>query len=144
MFARPLVPFAITALAFAAGCRPHIDPSNPEDRARVSRYAAERVEDELEDLDATEAQKQALAGLEKPVVDEAFRFMEGQPGAKQALIAEWNTSAADPAKVHAIVDERVESLRKVLHAAADAALKLHGSLTAEQRAEFLDDHDHAR
>lgn len=145
MITHPLFALATVAtLALAAGCRPHIDPKDPEDRAWIARHAESRVEDVLDDVDATEAQKKALAGLEKPVLDEGFRLWEGQEAAKKALWAEWKAPTADAAAVHAVVDERVDGLRKVLHLAADAMLKAQATLTAEQRATLAEEYEHRR
>jgi Spy/CpxP family protein refolding chaperone len=135
MLTRSLALLTTLALVGLAGCG-RIDPNDPKDRARISQRAADHLDDALDEVDATDAQRQALAGLEGPVLTEAFRFFEGQPAAKATLWGQWGSAAADPATVHAVVDERVESLRKIMHAAADAALKAHATLTPEQRAEL--------
>jgi protein CpxP len=142
MLTRTLALLTTLAVAGLTGCGPRIDPSDPEDRARISRRAADHLEDALDEVDATDAQRQALVGLEGPVLAEAFRFFEGQPAAKATLWGQWGSAQADPAKVHAVVDERVESLRKVMHAAADAALRAHATLTPEQRAELAQELGH--
>lgn len=134
----------VTALGLAAGCRPHLDPTDPEDRARITRWVAEAREEGLDDVDATDAQQSALEGVEKPVLDEAFRFLEGQAEAKKTLWAEWRAPTVDAARVHAVVDARVDDLRKVLHSATEAAIKVHDTLTAEQRADVAEAHEHRR
>ncbi len=145
MLTRSLATLTVVAsLGLAAGCRPHIDPKDPDDRAWIARHAASRVDDALDDADATDSQKKALAGLEKPVLDEGFRLWEGQAAAKDTLWTEWKSPSPDAAKVHAVVDERVDGLRKVLHLAADAILKAHATLTPEQRATLAEEYEHRR
>lgn len=142
MLLRTLALLSLATVALA-GCGPRFDPADPEDRARLSRKAADHLDDALDELDASDAQRQALAGVEAPVLAEAFRFFEGQPAAKAALWGQWGAAEADPAKVHAVVDERVESLRKIMHAAADAALKAHATLTPAQRAALAEEFGHS-
>jgi len=123
------------------GCHGPGDLSDPKNREKVSRFAHNHLENRLEDLDATEAQLKALEGVEKPVLDQAFQAYDGNKPAKEALIAEWNSAAPDATKVHTIIDERVDALRKVLHVAGDAAIKIHATLTPEQRKEAAEQMD---
>jgi Spy/CpxP family protein refolding chaperone len=105
----------------------------------MSRHAEHRVDDLLDEVDATDEQRKALAGVEKPVLEEAFRFFDGHPAAKKELWAEWSSDRADAERVHARVDERIDGLRKVAHAVADAVLKAHAVLTPAQRAQVTEE-----
>ena len=108
MLTRTLALLTTLAVAGLTGCGPRIDPSDPEDRARISRRAADHLEDALDEVDATDAQRQALVGLEGPVLAEAFRFFEGQPAAKATLWGQWGSAEAD-------LDAFIEGKRRPSH-----------------------------
>jgi periplasmic protein CpxP/Spy len=94
---------AVAAVAFS-GCRHGGDRMH-----RMEQMIAWKLDDALDGLDATEAQR-------------------------EALVAEWGASRVDPVKVHAVVDERAEAYRAFAHKVADALVEVHALLTPEQRA----------
>ena len=126
------VPLLLGALALAGwgSCCHHGSPDPAQVRERVTA----RVEDALEDLQATPQQKTQILALKDRLVNDGLALRAGQKEAHAALLAAWDEEKPDPAQLHALIDARVDALRKFAHELADAGLELHGTLTPAQRA----------
>jgi Spy/CpxP family protein refolding chaperone len=117
---------------FHGGC----GRSTPERRVVwMERAMHEGLDDALDEIDATEPQRARAHELAKGVAGEAKSLVLGHQAAKEELWTQWSSSKPDSARVHGVIDERLDVLAKVLHRAADAAIELHGMLTPEQRKE---------
>ncbi len=110
------------------GCSGHRDP------ARMERMLANHLDDALDDLDATDAQRQQIRALKDDLVAKARAIHAAQPDLRRELVAQWDAETPDMAKVHALVDQRLASVKSFADEVADAAAKLHAILTPEQRA----------
>ncbi|HEU4385016.1 MAG TPA: Spy/CpxP family protein refolding chaperone [Anaeromyxobacteraceae bacterium] len=124
---------ALFALAtgFRGGCGGH-----RHDPASIDRMVTAHLEDALEDLDATPAQKGQVMALKDRVLQKGLALRQGGQETKKALVAQWDSASPDRAAVHALVDARIDAMRAFAHEAADAAVDLHGILTPEQRAKI--------
>ena len=105
----------------------------PRDPERVKQMITWRMDDRLEDLKATEEQKQAIHGLKDSLFEDGKRLFEENKGARTQLVEQWESANPDSRAVHALVDARVDALRAFAHKVADAALEAHRILTPEQR-----------
>ncbi len=133
MTKKSALPVALAAsallLAIPAGCgRHHPDP------ARVDRFVTAHLDDALDDLDATAPQRTRVHELKDKLLKDGAALHQGQRDARKELVAQWDSAAPDAARVHALVDARIDAIRAFAHQAADAGLELHGLLTPEQRA----------
>lgn len=124
-----LVALALVVTGFRGGCGGH-----GHDPASVDRMVTSRIEDALEDLDATPAQKGQVMALKDRVLQQGMALRQGGRETKQELLAQWDSAAPDRARVHALIDARADAMRAFAHQAADAAVDLHAILTPEQRA----------
>jgi protein CpxP len=126
-----IVPVALVGFLTLTGFAAHRCGHDPERmRARVTA----RVEDALDDLDATPEQRARVIALKDRMLQDGAAAREGHHAAVKALAGQWDQATPDAAAVHALVDARVDALRKLAHEAADAGLELHATLTPEQRA----------
>lgn len=105
---------------------------NPE---RMKSMATHFVDEALDDLDATEAQRTALHGIKDDLLKEAQGMREKKKAMRQELVTLWDSPNPNPEEVHARIDARIEELRVLAHKAADAGLEVHQTLTPEQRAQ---------
>ncbi len=125
------------ALGFAAltgfrgGCGLH---GHPRDPAQVAAFVTDRVDDALDDLDATPEQRTRIHEVKDRLLAAGQKVRAGHDEAHATMLAEWKAEQPDAAKLHALVDARVEELRGLAHQAVDAGIEVHGVLTAEQRA----------
>jgi len=99
----------------------------------VMRFISAHVENMLDDVQATDAQRKDVEQLKEQVFTDGKAFHAGMETAHEELRAQWKAAQPDKVRVHQIVDERVDAVRGFAHKLADSALKLHDLLTAEQR-----------
>ncbi len=52
------------------------------------------------------------------------------------VLAQWESANPDRARLHALVDQRIDAMRAFAHQAVDAGIEVHGVLTPEQRAKL--------
>ncbi len=100
---------------------------------RVQRMATERVNDYLDDLDATPEQRKAVHVMKDDALKEGRVLHEDNTKAREELMAQWDSPKMDSGRVHALVDARVDAMRAFAHKLADNAVELHTLLTPEQR-----------
>ncbi|HUK66803.1 MAG TPA: Spy/CpxP family protein refolding chaperone [Anaeromyxobacteraceae bacterium] len=104
------------------------------DPARFERFFTHRLDDMLDDVRATDAQRQKVHALRDRLVADGRALHEGQLEARRDLVAQWKSDAPDQAKVLAIVDARADALKRMADEVAHALLDLHEILTPAQRA----------
>lgn len=102
---------------------------------RMEKMIALRVEDALDELDATQAQRERVQAMTKDSIATAKPLVEEARTARAALLTEWKSERPDANRVHQLVDAQLDSLRTFTHAMVDKGLELHRLLTPEQRAE---------
>jgi len=119
---------ALTLTAFHGGPFRHHDP------AEAAAFVTSRVEDALDDLDATPAQRSQILAVKDRMLAEVQKHRDTRQATHAALLAEWNAETPDRAKLHALVDQRAAEMTATAHQAVDAAIEVHDALTPEQRA----------
>lgn len=121
---------AVALTGFAGGCA-HRGP--PRDPARMAAFVSARVDDLLDDVDATPDQRTKLHAIADRMLAEAKAAHADHDQVHETLLAEWKAEAPDRAKLHALVDARVDAMRKLAHDAVDAGVEAHDVLTPAQR-----------
>lgn len=106
------------------------------DPAKVAAFVKAHVDDTLDDVNATPDQRQQIQALVSGILDQATALHQSHAGAHQQLLAAWKADQPDAAALHALVDQQVDQLRALAHAAVDAGVKAHGILTPDQRAKI--------
>jgi len=103
------------------------------DPERVKQMITWKLDDRLEELDATDAQKRTIQGLKDGLFEDGERLVGEHQRAREEALAQWDSAQPDAARVHALVDARLDALRGFAHKVADAVLEAHRVLTPEQR-----------
>ena len=124
---------ALLAVVLLSGFRGGSFGCGARDPERVKQMITWRMDDRLEELKATDAQKKELHGLKDSLFEDGKRLFEEQRDARGQLLTQWEASNPDANAVHALVDSRVDAFRAFAHKLADAALEAHRILTPEQR-----------
>ena len=106
------------------------------DPERIKQMITWRLNDKLEDLDATEAQVQSINAVKDRLFQEGVGLMEDQHAARTEAFTQLASDTPDAQKLHALVDARIDAMRAFAHKMTDAALEVHGTLTPEQRKEL--------
>lgn len=141
---RGLITVAVGAVAILAlaGFRfarwGHGQMHDPE---RMKERLTRHVDRFLGRLEATEPQREQVHALSASLFDEGRRLMEEGRGTRQQVLGEWDSARPDAARLHALVDARVDGVRAFGHSAVEAMLRLHDILTPAQRAQVT---EHAR
>lgn len=120
--------------ALATGFRGGCGGGHGRDPAAIDRMVTSHLEDALDDLDATPAQRAQVMALKDRLLQKGAALRQGGQETKKELVAQWDSAAPDRARVHALIDARIDAMRAFAHEAADGAVDLHGILTPEQRA----------
>lgn len=110
----------------AAGCHAH--------RGSPERFLTNRVEDLLDDVKATDAQRQQILAIKDKLLADGKALHAAHAGGKKQLLAQWESERPDAAAVHALVDAHAADMKRFGDEVADAVLQVHGLLTPEQRA----------
>ncbi len=121
----------VTLTAFSGGGWCHHGHRDP---AQMAAFVTNRVEDALDDLDATPDQRAKILAVKDRMLDAAKAVHADQAATHQAFLEAWKSEKPDAAKLHQLVDQRVEEMRKLAHQAVDAGVEVHDTLTADQRA----------
>ena len=106
------------------------------DPAEVAAFVSGRVDDLLDDLDATPDQRTRINAIKDRLLADGQKLRAGHGETHQTFRDEWGAEKPDAAKLHALVDQRVEEMRKLAHEAVDAGVEVHGILTPDQRAQL--------
>jgi Spy/CpxP family protein refolding chaperone len=89
------------------------------------------VEEMLDELDATEAQRQQVNRIKDRLLADG-RALHAE-GLHQDLLAILRQERPDPTQLYDRVDAHAEAMKAFGHKLADAALEVHDILTPEQR-----------
>ena len=127
----------LLAIGFAAGC--HRGPGgHMRDPAEVTKFVNERVDRALDDLAATPAQREKIHAIADRLVADGLKLRGDRQALHGELLTLWKAETVDRAKLHAIVDQRIDALRALAHEAADGVADAHDVLTPEQRAKVAE------
>jgi len=101
---------------------------------RMAKMATERVNDAMDELDATPAQRTRVNEMKDVLLKEGTRIHGENKEARKEVLTQWESEKPNAVRVHELVDERADVIRALLHQVADYGLELHQLLTPEQRA----------
>lgn len=120
----------VVALAGWAG---HCGAPRGHDPAKMAAFVTDRVDDTLDDLDATDAQRKQIHAIKDRLLAKGAALHQGGEAVHAEVLAQWQSANPDRARLHALVDERFEAMRALAHEAVDGGVEAHGILTPEQR-----------
>jgi Spy/CpxP family protein refolding chaperone len=100
----------------------------------MAKFVTERVDDALDDIDATPAQREKIHAVKDRLLAQGTKLHGDHAALRAELLTMWKADQVDRTRLHAIVDARIDAMRAFAHAAADGAADAHDVLTPEQRA----------
>jgi periplasmic protein CpxP/Spy len=124
---------AVTLLTGFGFGRHHRGTPDPE---RIRQMVTWKLDDKLDDLNATEAQRSSIHAVKDRMLTEGQAMMADQKAARAEALTQLESATPDAAKLHALVDARVDAFRAFAHKATDAVLEIHRTLTPAQRQEL--------
>ena len=129
---------AVLAVVLLSGFRGGGWNRDPE---RVKQMITWKLNDKLEDLEATDAQKQAINSVKDRLFDEGKLMAQEHQTTRVEVLTQLESDYPDATKLHGIVDARLDAVRAFAHKVVDAALEVHKVLTPEQRKELSTEYD---
>jgi Spy/CpxP family protein refolding chaperone len=121
----------IALTGFGGGCGHR--HGHGRDPAEVAAFVTDRVDDALDDVEATPEQRAQIHAVKDRMLAAGLQTREARKATHDAIFAEWKSASPDAAKLHALVDARAEEMRAFAHQAVDAGVEVHGILAPEQR-----------
>jgi periplasmic protein CpxP/Spy len=121
---------AVLAVVLLSGFRGGGWSRDPE---RIKQMITWKLDDRLEDLNATESQKQAVNTVKDRLFEDGKRLAEEHQATRQEVLTQLESDYPDAQKLHGIVDTRIDAVRAFAHKVVDAALEVHKVLSPEQR-----------
>jgi protein CpxP len=103
------------------------------DPAAVASFVTGRVEDTLDDLDATPEQRTRILAVKDRLLEAAKGLHGNHAATHETLLAAWRAETPDAAALHALVDGRAAELKAFAHEVVDGLVEVHAILTPEQR-----------
>lgn len=100
---------------------------------RMEKVVQWKVDDALDELDATQAQRERVQAITKDALAKAKPIAEQGQAASAALVTQWRSPAPDASAVHQLVDTQLETVRAFAHVLVDRGLEVHQLLTPKQR-----------
>lgn len=126
-----------TLAAFTGRCGWHGGHGlHGRDPAAVAAFVSDRVDDALDDLDATPDQRERIHAVKGRMLAEAGKLRATRGEAHREIVAQWDAEKPDAARLHALVDAKMDEMRALAHQAVDAGIEVHDVLTPEQRAKL--------
>ena len=101
--------------------------------AEVAAFVTSRVDDALDDLDATPDQRSHIHDVKDRMLASAQKIHKDGDATRQAFLEAWKSPSPDRTRLHALVDARADAFRALAHEAIDAGIEVHDTLTPEQR-----------
>jgi protein CpxP len=117
----------------AAGC--HRGSGAHRDPAEVTKAVNEHVDEALDDLHATPAQREKVNAVKDRLLADGLKLRGDREALHGELLAAWKGETVDRARLHQLVDQRIDALRALAHEAVDGVADVHDVLTPEQRAQ---------
>jgi Spy/CpxP family protein refolding chaperone len=99
----------------------------------MAAFVTDRVDDALDDLEATPEQRARIHAVKDRLVTAAQEARAKGGDHRAELLAAWRSERPDAAALHALVDQHLDAMRAVAHQAVDGAVEVHATLTPEQR-----------
>jgi periplasmic protein CpxP/Spy len=106
------------------------------DPERIKQMITWRLNDKLDDLQATDAQKQAVNSVKDRLFEQGKLMAQEHETVRVEVLTQLESDYPDAQKLHGIVDSRIDAVRAFAHQVVDAALEVHKVLTPDQRKEL--------
>jgi Spy/CpxP family protein refolding chaperone len=131
---------AFAALMLVAGVSMARGPGflGGKDDARAKRFVNFMVSDMLDELDATDVQREEVDAIKERLMSRGFALKAQREGTKKQVLEILQSDRPDAERLHKIVDEQSAQMTKLGHEVADAALELHDVLDDEQREQLAE------
>jgi periplasmic protein CpxP/Spy len=124
---------AVLAVVLLSGFRGGGWNRDPE---RIKQMVTWKLNDKLDDLKATEAQKSTIHSVKDRLFEEGKLLASEHQATRLEVLTQLESDTPDAQRLHALVDTRIDAVRAFAHKVVDGALEVHRTLTPKQRKEL--------
>lgn len=124
---------ALGASGCRRGCHRFDDPE------KIKKVVLWKVNDILDEVDATDAQRQAFGASATALIEDIHKTRKAHEQNRPAVREELLKPAPDAAALHAMLDKHLDEMRAVAHRGVDEFLKAWNTLTPQQKQALLDE-----
>jgi Spy/CpxP family protein refolding chaperone len=107
------------------------------DPVMIHKFVDFAVNEKLDEIGATEAQKQKVREVKERLMKDGRALHESRTDLREKVLALLAQDNPDPAQLKALIRERTAALSRFGDEAADALVEIHATLTPEQRQKLL-------
>jgi protein CpxP len=133
---KPTIPLLLAAALVLPACG-RMHHHGAFDLATADRRVTAHLDDLLDDVKATDAQRARIQGIKSRLLPELAALADSHHKAQQEVVAQLSSDHPDQARLHTLVDQQIEALRAAAHKSVDGLLEAHATLTPEQRAPLV-------
>ncbi|MFO8070786.1 MAG: hypothetical protein R6V85_02825 [Polyangia bacterium] len=109
------------------------------DPAKLESFVLWRINESLDDVDATDVQRRAILSRARLVIRDAVALHEEHEADHDEIMAELESGRPDADWLHEMLDRRFEEVRAFAHRSLDRTLEAYGLLDETQRSILLED-----
>lgn len=135
---------SVTAIGMLAGFGAARGMHNGQHAQRFMNFKVDSI---LEDINATPEQRTQIKQITSQLFNDGRQLHQNTELAHKELLSQLQADKVDSVKMHALVNERIDQLRKFADTAVEDAIKVHDILTPEQRVQLsaeINRHHHDR
>jgi len=122
----------LAAIALLAG----FVVQGPMHSKRAYGFVNYRINSLLDEIKASDSQRAQVNAIKDELFNDGLALKQANRNLRKDLVAQWDSDVVDSAKIHTLVNDRVEAFRTFANKVADDAIKVHDLLTPEQRAQL--------
>ncbi len=130
-----LLAVGLVATAVVAGGQSQFVHRDPE---KMKKFIHWRINDALDDLDATEDQREAILAATDQIIEDGMAMRSKRNEDRELVHQELEKDQPDPAVLHALIDAKFKEMRAFAHRSVDTALEAYSVLSPDQRAELME------
>ena len=108
-------------------------PHAAEGALAVPEMVAWLVDQALDGPGVSDEQRGRVLAVKDRVMSQAEALHAEHAATHEEFKRQWDAEKMDAARLHSLVDARMEELRRVLHTAVDGVVEVHDTLTPDQR-----------
>lgn len=141
MSSKKMIPVAVlglVAISLAQSCnsaRSHLG----HDPAKVAKFVTWKVNDTLDDLSATEAQRGQVLAAKDHLLTAGLKLHRQHESARTKLERQWRSDHVNVEQLRELADQEIAELRAFLYQGIDALAEVHATFTPVQRATLADE-----
>lgn len=123
----------LVAVAQVHGGHPGHGPHGGGGALAVPDMVEWLADNALDGIGASESQRAKVLAVKDRVMAEAKTLHAAHDATHEEFKRQWEQDKMDSTRLHALVDARLEDLKRVLDTAVDGVVEVHDTLTPEQR-----------